>query len=399
MTTHRDAETHFAPAARAAPADLEKSIQLVSHNPVIDGVLRSSGGLVAILNSQRQILTLNHRLLDFMGIDDPGTALGMRVGEAVGCVHAHEMPGGCGTTEWCSTCGQVVATMLALQGKDAGEHRCALRLLRDGAPRDLCLRVEAQSIEFDEQRFVLVHLQDISQEETRAALERSFFHDLNNTIQCLVGVVEWLATPRSEASLADARTELGLLIDRLVEEIAMQRALVGVDPGTRPSTRRTLSVSRILGDLARELSNHPALTGKTLQRLDLAADLELTTDVPLLSRVLTNMIVNAAEDSRAGEAVKLWVEHAGDELQFNVWNRGAIPDPIARRIFQRHFSSKPGAGRGLGTYAMKLFGEEFLGGRVSFETSPAAGTVFRLALPIGRESARAVSSPQSGVAR
>jgi len=39
-------------------------------------------------------------------------------------------------------------------------------------------------------------------------------------------------------------------------------------------------------------------------------------------------------------------------------------------------------GRGLGTFSMKLFGEEFLGAKVNFKTSELEGTVFSLRLNI-----------------
>jgi sensor histidine kinase regulating citrate/malate metabolism len=50
---------------------------------------------------------------------------------------------------------------------------------------------------------------------------------------------------------------------------------------------------------------------------------------------------------------------------------------IANRIFQRNFSTKAQAGRGVGTYSMKLFGEKILGGKVSFTSSREDGTVFK----------------------
>ncbi|RJR33419.1 MAG: ATP-binding protein [Desulfobacteraceae bacterium] len=67
---------------------------------------------------------------------------------------------------------------------------------------------------------------------------------------------------------------------------------------------------------------------------------------------------------------------------FNVWNRQAIPPRVALRIFQRNFTTKEEAGRGLGTYSMKFFGEKILGGQVSFTTSAESGTVFKFSLPI-----------------
>jgi sensor histidine kinase regulating citrate/malate metabolism len=54
---------------------------------------------------------------------------------------------------------------------------------------------------------------------------------------------------------------------------------------------------------------------------------------------------------------------------------------VRPRIFQRCFTTKPGEGRGQGTFAMKLFGEGYLGGTVSFETSAREGTTFELRLP------------------
>ncbi|MGD9188216.1 MAG: ATP-binding protein, partial [Desulfobacteraceae bacterium] len=65
----------------------------------------------------------------------------------------------------------------------------------------------------------------------------------------------------------------------------------------------------------------------------------------------------------------------------SVWNSQPIAPSITRRIFQRNFSTKNESGRGLGTYSMKLIGEQLLGGRVYFETSKQAGTSFFIELP------------------
>jgi signal transduction histidine kinase len=64
-----------------------------------------------------------------------------------------------------------------------------------------------------------------------------------------------------------------------------------------------------------------------------------------------------------------------------VHNPAAIPEAIQKRIFQRSFSTKAARGRGLGTYAMKLFGENLLRGDVGFESGPATGTTFWILLP------------------
>ena len=63
-------------------------------------------------------------------------------------------------------------------------------------------------------------------------------------------------------------------------------------------------------------------------------------------------------------------------------NGGVIPPEVQARIFQRSFSTKAARGRGLGTYSMKLLGERYLGGEVSFVSTPETGTVFSIRLPL-----------------
>ena len=94
------------------------------------------------------------------------------------------------------------------------------------------------------------------------------------------------------------------------------------------------------------------------------------------------MITNALEATEEESTVKVWLEQKDNFLSFCVWNRQVIPQDIGLRVFQRNFSTKEGAGRGVGTYSMKLFGENILGGQVSFTTSADAGTVFRFSLPL-----------------
>jgi sensor histidine kinase regulating citrate/malate metabolism len=100
-----------------------------------------------------------------------------------------------------------------------------------------------------------------------------------------------------------------------------------------------------------------------------------------LVRVLTNMIKNALEAIFDGETVRVRFERQGGDPVFLVHNPGAVPPEVAMRIFQRSFSTKKGKGRGIGTYSMKLFGEKFLGGKVSFQTSEKGGTIFSIRLP------------------
>ena len=66
-------------------------------------------------------------------------------------------------------------------------------------------------------------------------------------------------------------------------------------------------------------------------------------------------------------------------MEFQVHDPQAMPLEVQRQIFQRSFSTK-GAGRGLGTYSIRLLTERYLNGKVSC-SSDSGGTVFRAEYP------------------
>jgi hypothetical protein len=70
------------------------------------------------------------------------------------------------------------------------------------------------------------------------------------------------------------------------------------------------------------------------------------------------------------------------QVWFLVHNPGFIAAEVQPQVFTLSFSTK-GAGRGLGTYGMRLLSERFLSGRVEFESHPTAGTTFTVTLPFG----------------
>jgi len=48
---------------------------------------------------------------------------------------------------------------------------------------------------------------------------------------------------------------------------------------------------------------------------------------------------------------------------------------VEMQVFLRSFSTE-GVQRGLGTYSLKIIGEQYLGGKVNFEPNPERGTTF-----------------------
>ena len=98
-------------------------------------------------------------------------------------------------------------------------------------------------------------------------------------------------------------------------------------------------------------------------------------------RVLGNMLKNGLEATAQGQTVTMDCLDQGQEVVFAVHNPAVIPEEVQLQVFQRSFSTKGQPGRGIGTYSMKLLGEQYLGGKVAFVSRSPEGTTFTLTLP------------------
>ncbi|MDY6973237.1 MAG: ATP-binding protein [Thermodesulfobacteriota bacterium] len=371
-------ESYFASAARAEEKSLIAEIETVNENPVMSGLLHSISGLLVVLNNHRQIVAVNDSYLHMLAIDDPSEHLGLRPGESLQCIHAYEEPAGCGTTKFCSTCGAAIAIVSSLGQDRPVERICALTSSRGGQTIDIALLVRSHPIKIEEKRFLLLLLQDITIQQQRAAMERTFFHDVNNILSALVGASELLLLENSESNLIKIIHQSSL---RLKNELEIQKCLSQSEPYTYHPSLYEITTGQIKEEIESFFLNHPAARNKRLEFSTPYPDLSIKTDLSLFLRVLCNMITNALESTVENSTAKVWLEQNRNILSFCVWNQQAIPQDIAKRVFQRNFSTKDGAGRGVGTYSMKFFGERILGGRVSFTTSQDEGTIFRFSLP------------------
>ena len=370
--------TYFAKAERADPEEIAAAFAMVNNNPVMTGLLHSVNGLLAILNKHRQVVSVNDSFLKILGITDPAEALGLRPGEALNCIHADEEPGGCGTGKFCSTCGAAIAIVSSLNENKPVERTCALTASRNGQNVDIALLVKSHPTEVDGQEFLLLFLQDITLQQQRAALERTFFHDVNNVLTGLVGSSEMLAVKDGRSDLAQMIHHSAL---RLKNEIAIQTKLLQSESYTYQPLWEQVDPNRVIEELQLFFTNHPAAENKILYFQESARHTLIKTDLALLLRILCNMVTNALEATEQDGEVKVWVEANNGSIAFYVWNREPISPDIGRRIFQRNFSTKEGDGRGVGTYSMKLFGEQVLGGKVSFTSSPEEGCIFSFSHP------------------
>ena len=372
--------SYFAPAGRASAEKLDAAQRAIAQAAFIEALMQAMPDFVMLLNEHRQIVAINHRILQSFGILDPADLLGKRPGEALGCIHAVEGPDGCGTAKNCAVCGAVLAILESQESGQQASGECRVILCKDGGTA-LDLEAVATPLDVAGLPMTVFALRDISSDKRRQVLERVFFHDVINTAGGIRGVASLLHED-PHLPLDKQETYKGWLVDlsdNLVEEITHQRRLLAAERGQYLVHRQTTRLAELLKDIFHLYEHHSRVPGRIL-KLEAVPDYTFETDQPIMRRIVGNMVLNALEATPEGGTVLMRALLTDDKLRIEVENSGEIPQEIQRSLFKRSFSTKSDSGRGIGTYSMKLFGERYLGGSVGFD-SREGRTIFYIELP------------------
>lgn len=374
--------TKFAPGSRASAVSIEADHRLVLSQTSLVEFLSAVSSLVAVLNPERQIVYASEEFLRFRGLTAMAPLLGSRPGEALSCLHATEEAGGCGTAEACSVCGAVDAILESVRQRTRVVRECRLTVRNPDGEGTLDLEITSTPWVLESRTFTVLTVKDIADEKRRLSLERIFFHDIVNTAGGLAGILDLLG---DLTDLNEGKDLVGMSqrsSQDILEEILSFRQLKQAESGDLEMHPEVLEPSLILEDVVNRLRFHPVSEGKTIAA-EPPPECQILTDRLLLERVLVNMLKNALEASDLGATVSLGCRRVeGEGSQFWVRNPATMPREVQLQVFQRSFSTKA-ADRGLGTYSMRLLGEGYLGGRVTF-LSGVAGTEFMITLPGGK---------------
>ncbi|MFA6507109.1 MAG: ATP-binding protein, partial [Treponemataceae bacterium] len=363
------------PCGRSTVAELSDQIRQVSSVVSLSFMMDFPVAML-VLNGNRQIVFSNDRATEFMGPDHQ-TPLGLRPGEAFACVHAKDGTDGCGTGSFCRYCGAARSLASALTGLTKAEE-CSLDRSRTERLEQLDLLIWTKPVLIGDSCFYLYAIIDISEKKRRESLERIFLHDLMNTAGSLSSLMR-LIDPREDSFKEYFSLARGAA-DQLVDELVSHRMLSDAETGILPADFVLVSASEICLSIAEIYTKIVESRGLTLSLEKGKGPILLQTDPVLLRRVLANLLKNAMEASERGQVITLAYDALDGFAEFSVSNPAVIPEAVLSQLFHRSFSTK-GRGRGLGTYAARLFTEEFLGGTIRVESEEGKGTTFTVRIP------------------
>jgi nitrogen-specific signal transduction histidine kinase len=367
-------------SAERTPADaMARAHRLIAATPearLLDALPTSH----LVLDANRQIVFANAACRAEFKLDADAYA-GQRLGEALGCIHARDAPGGCGTSDSCRTCQAVRQILSCIEG-DAGGRECTLLFQAEGDVVGMEVDLHAAPFAVGGGRFNLVTLRDISDFKRRRYLERIFLHDLTNSVGGAWKLAELLKPPRDEAD-AELHAMLVRSLAHIVDEIENQKLIFAAENNDLRPKPCPMSAAQVIADTAKKYRAH-LVTGNRRIVVDTdCGEQFFVSDPVILQRVFGNMIKNALEAVPDGETVTLGcaVNPEAATITFRVHNGGCIPEEMRAEIFKRSFSTK-GEDRGLGTFSILLLTHNYLRGRARFESTPERGTTFYVDLPL-----------------
>jgi signal transduction histidine kinase len=204
-------------------------------------------------------------------------------------------------------------------------------------------------------------------------------HDMKNLLtpfhllEVMERTVPGLAGNRYLACMVKARGDLLTLMENA---LAQARRLQVATP------IHSASLDQLIADLQESAwVVHPEIGGRGV-RIEVTGSLpEFPFSSLGLCRVLSNLVVNAAQASEAGGLVTIALSREGEEAVVKVIDQGhGIPEQVREKIFQPHFTTK-GNGNGIGLISCKQIIEEAHRGSLTFASTPGQGTAFSIRLP------------------
>lgn len=364
----------FTDAERITGTELEEQLHWVAEYRGMD-LFFEFPVAVMVFNSHRQIVFINTKARA-LASDPKAVPYGLRPGEAFGCIHANETAGGCGTANFCRFCGAAKSIASALSGA-LDLQQCQIDRIISQRHDQLDLLVWTKPFSTHDQLFILAALVDISAEQRRDTFERIFLHDILNTATSIQSVLYMIdSSPDGFREYLDLAK---LAADQLSEEIQTHRSIWDAEHGKLTLNASVVSIPDVIKKVG-SLYNFMAEERGIKVKIHPCGEKKIISDEVLLKRVVSNLVKNAIEACHSGEMVELLCFDRGEAVELQIKNPAIIDEAVQANLFKRSFSTKA-KGRGWGTYAARLFIEVYLGGRISFESSPEKGTIFTIKLP------------------
>ena len=213
----------------------------------------------------------------------------------------------------------------------------------------------------------------------REEVERMSRHDLKTPINSVIAVSRLL---RENKRLTPEDSQLLATVERaayrILNMVNLSLDLFRMEQGTYEFRPQAIDLDEVASKVATDLQGQAASKNVTV-RVTRAGQVVAHAEELLCYSIFANLVKNAIEAAPPGTTVTAELAHQGDRVLARVHNRGAVPEDLRARFFEKYATAGKAAGLGLGTYSAHLLAR-VQGGNLSLETSEAEGTMITLDL-------------------
>lgn len=210
-------------------------------------------------------------------------------------------------------------------------------------------------------------------------------HELRTPLTAIAGFAEILLTPGALtdedrrvqliARIGANATDMEWMVEQLLDYSRLQAGRVELDPA--PAALETLIVE-CLNDIEHALSKHELV-------VDVTPGLVVRADPRGFSRILSNLLTNAAKFAPAGTTITVGARPEDHHARIWVSDQGpGIAAEDRERVFERFYKVAGGSGT-RGTGIGLSIAERYValhGGEINLESTPGEGTTFWFTLPL-----------------
>jgi len=155
--------------------------------------------MIFIVDRDVRIHDLNDTAATVFGLDR-ATVLNSRGGEVLHCLHAHDVPEGCGLAPFCQNCVIRNSVTKCLEGQAVNRKRTKAELLIGGTKKEIELLITASPMPISEEPLVLLILEDINEISTLRDIipicahckkirdDQQYWHSVENYFYDYIGV-------------------------------------------------------------------------------------------------------------------------------------------------------------------------------------------------------------------
>ncbi|MBF0160294.1 MAG: hybrid sensor histidine kinase/response regulator [Magnetococcales bacterium] len=229
----------------------------------------------------------------------------------------------------------------------------------------------------------------IEADQLKQQVERIARHDLKSPLNGVIGYADLLL---NDPSLAPEHRKKLQVIRRsgfnALHMVNLSLGLYRMEQGSYQLDAQDVDLLSILRNIKADLVSWLLNQQLTLDiRVNGQAVDEVTTffvlgEEVLCYSMLANLVKNALEASPEQQTVTITLntDASGPTATVRIHNRGAVPESIRQRFFDKYTTSGKKSGTGLGTYSARLI-TETMGGTIGMQSSDDEGTEIRVTLP------------------